>query len=67
MGILSHEVGPGSDPLPIGTLTGMPAEVPVPPKVRAAGFRGIASLPGVSHVGSAPGGQVLLIDGKHGD
>lgn len=41
--------------------------VPAPPKVRAAAFRAIASLPGVSRAGSAPGGQTPLIHRAAGD
>lgn len=59
--------GPGRDPLLIDALTDLPARVPAPPGVRAAAFRAIAGLPGVSRVGSAPGGQILLIHGDGGD
>jgi hypothetical protein len=60
-------VGPGQDPLLIDALTDLLARVPAPPRVRAAAFRAIAGLPGVSRVGSAPGGQTLLIHGDAGD
>jgi hypothetical protein len=62
-----HVVGPGRDPQLIESLTDLLARVPAPPKVRAAAFRAIASLPGVSRAGSAPGGQTLLIHGDAGD
>lgn len=60
-------VGPGQDPLLIDALTDLLARVPAPPRVRAAAFRAIAGLPGVSRIGSAPGGQTLLIHGDAGD
>jgi hypothetical protein len=42
--------------------------VPAPPKVRAAAFRALASLPGVRSLGPVKGGQGLLLpdpDGKN--
>lgn len=64
---LDHIIGPGRDPQLIESLTSLLARMPTPPKVRAAAFRAIASLPGVTRVGSAPGGQTLLIRGDAGD
>lgn len=65
--LAGHVVGVGKDPLLIQSLTDLLARVPAPPKVRAAAFRAIASLPGVSRAGSAPNGQTLLIHGDAGD
>lgn len=59
--------GPGRDPQLIESLTSLLARVPAPPKVRAAAFRAIAALPDVTRVGSAPGGETLLIRGGTGD
>jgi hypothetical protein len=37
------------------------ASIPAPPAVRAAAFEALAALPGVTSIGSVPGGQGLLI------
>jgi hypothetical protein len=60
-------IGPGRNPRLILSLIDLLARVPAPPKVRAAAFRVIAGLPGVTRAGSASGGQTLLIRGDAGD
>jgi hypothetical protein len=42
------------------SLISLLAEVPAPPKVRAAAFRAIALSPGVRRLGAVKGGQGLL-------
>jgi hypothetical protein len=43
------------------SLTILVAELPAPPRVRAAAFRVIASLPNVTSLGAVNGGQGLLV------
>ena len=45
------------------TLVRLITDMPVPPAVRAAAFRALASMPNVTSLGSADGGQALLITG----
>lgn len=47
-------------------LAGLVTALPAPPKVRAAAFRAIAKLPGVTSLGPVKGGQGLLIP-VHGE
>jgi hypothetical protein len=58
--------GPTSDPtfrrsVLIYSLIALVSELPVSPKVRAAAFRVMASLPGIRGIGPVNGGQGLLI------
>jgi hypothetical protein len=62
----SQMSGPTSDPtfrrtVLIYSLTSLVSELPVSPKVRAAAFRVLASLPGIRSIGPVNGGQGLLI------
>jgi hypothetical protein len=59
--------GIGQNPLLIQPLMDLLARIPAPPKVRAAAFRVIAGLPGVSRAGQTAGGQTLLIHSADGD
>jgi hypothetical protein len=59
--------GIGREPLLIQPLIDLLAPVPAPPKVRAAAFRAIAGLSGVSRAGQTAGGQTLLIHSDDGD
>jgi len=45
----------------IESFTALEWLVPAPPQVRAAAFRALAELPGVTSLGPVPGGQELLI------
>jgi hypothetical protein len=45
----------------IESFTALEWLVPTPPQVRAAAFRALAALPGVTSLGRVPGGQELLI------
>lgn len=45
----------------IESFTALEWLVPTPPQVRAAAFRALAALPGVTSLGAVPGGQELLI------
>jgi hypothetical protein len=45
------------------TLVRLLTDMPVPPAVRAAAFRALASMPNVKSLGPADGGQALLITG----
>jgi hypothetical protein len=60
-------VGLGRDPRLIQSLVDLLSRVPAPPKVRAAAFRVIAGLPGVSRAGQTADGQTLLIRSDEGD
>jgi hypothetical protein len=58
--------GPTSDPILVreatfDALTALVSDLPTPPKVRAAAFRVMATLPGVQSIGPVKGGQGLLI------
>jgi hypothetical protein len=62
----SQTSGPTSDPtfrrsVLIFSLTSLVSQLPVSPKVRAAAFRVLASLPGIRSIGPVNGGQGLLI------
>ncbi|MCW2919484.1 MAG: hypothetical protein JWN52_7552 [Actinomycetia bacterium] len=56
---------PGLD-FVIGELVGLLSGVPAPPKVRAAAFRALASLPNVKSLGPVKGGQGLLLPDPQG-
>jgi hypothetical protein len=45
----------------VESFTALEWLVPAPPQVRAAAFRALAELPGVTSLGPVPGGQELLI------
>jgi hypothetical protein len=60
MGIPSASVLPG---YVLTTLVRLITDMPVPPAVRAAAFRALASMPNVTSLGPADGGQALLITG----
>jgi hypothetical protein len=60
MGIPSASVLPG---YVLSTLVRLITDMPVPPAVRAAAFRALASMPNVTSLGPADGGQALLITG----
>jgi hypothetical protein len=63
----SRITGIGREPLLVQPLIDLLARIPAPPKVRAAAFRAIAGLPGVSRAGPTAGGQTLLIHSDDGD
>lgn len=60
MGIPTASVLPGYVQ---STLVRLLTDMPVPPAVRAAAFRALASLPNVTSLGPGDGGQALLITG----
>jgi hypothetical protein len=60
-------VGLGRNPRLVQSLVDLLSRVPAPPKVRAAAFRVIAGLPGVSRAGQTADGQTLLIRSDGGD
>jgi hypothetical protein len=60
MGVPTASVLPG---YVLTTLVRLITDMPVPPAVRAAAFRALASMPNVTSLGPADGGQALLITG----
>jgi len=60
MGVPTASVLPG---YVLTTLVRLLTDLPVPPAVRAAAFRALASMPSVTSLGPADGGQALLITG----
>jgi hypothetical protein len=60
MGVPTASVLPG---YVLTTLVRLITDMPVPPAVRAAAFRALASTPNVTSLGPADGGQALLITG----
>jgi hypothetical protein len=66
--IVKHAMGADSRGNALsGALIGLLSSMPAPPKVRAAAFRSLASLPNVKNLGTVDGGQGLLILSPEGE